>query len=146
IHQPASFAVCALADRGISAKASASNKPAERLARFNTVTSWRLSRQWSDQQHPTFKRTCLRVPPKLSVQPKHAIDRLEIRRLDQARMRDDDRVQRPLELLLPEGEKLLQLRKFRKQIVVLPDIALQQPLLIGPAVNDLRRRQAVTLE
>src|ERR1700722_6655434 len=59
-------------------------------------------------------------------------------------MRDRDGEQRSLELLLPEGEKILQRRKIRKQIVILPDVGLQQRGMIRHAIENLRRGQPVT--
>src|ERR1700751_4959765 len=79
-----------------------------------------------------------------SMQPKHAVDGAQLGRLDQPGMRHGDREQRTVELLLPEGEEILQRRKFRKQIVVLPDVGLQQRGMIRHPIEDLRRRQPVT--
>src|ERR1700690_3499332 len=64
------------------------------------------------------------------VQPEFTVDRLQLGRLDQLAMRDLHRVQRAFQLLLPELQKLLQLRKFREQVVSLPDVGLQQPTMI----------------
>ena len=61
------------------------------------------------------------------MQPEHAVDRLDLRRLDQLGMRDGHRDQRPFQLVLPERQEILQRRKFREQVVVLPDVGLQQP-------------------
>ena len=55
-------------------------------------------------------------------------------------------MQRALELLLPELQKLVQLGEFGKQIVGLPEIGLQQPAMIGTPIQDVRRGQAVTLD
>ena len=46
----------------------------------------------------------------------------------------------------PERQEALQLGKFREQVVVLPDVGLQQPRVVGPAVEDLRGRQPVTAQ
>src|SRR6185503_5991979 len=54
----------------------------------------------------------------MSVQPKLAIDRLQLRRLDQTRVRHQHGVQRPFELLDPEGQEALQLGEFREQVVI----------------------------
>ena len=45
---------------------------------------------------------------------------------DQPRMRDGDRVQRPLQGFEPEGKEPIERGKFRTEIVVLPDVSLQQ--------------------
>src|SRR6266571_2715143 len=79
----------------------------------------------------------------LSMQPEHPVDRAQLGRLDQARMGDRHRVQRPVELLLPECEEALEDRKVRAQIVVLPDIGLQQPGMVGAAIEDAGGGQAV---
>jgi hypothetical protein len=76
------------------------------------------------------------------MQHELAVDRLHFGRLDQLGMRDFDRIKRTFQLGLPEFEKLLQLGKLREKIVGLPDIRLQQPAVIGAAVENMRRRQA----
>src|SRR6185295_20316589 len=53
-----------------------------------------------------------------SIQPKFAVDRLQLGWLDQPGMRHQHRMQRTFQLLDPEGQKALQLRKFREQVVV----------------------------
>src|ERR1043166_3744879 len=78
-----------------------------------------------------------------SVQPELAIHRADFRRLDQPRMRDGDRMQRPFELLQPEREKLVEHRKLRTEIVVLPDVSLQKRGMVGHPVENMRRRQSV---
>src|SRR5262249_25895462 len=59
-----------------------------------------------------------------SMQAEHAVDGAQLRRPDQARMGDRDRMERPLEPFLPEGKKTLKRRKIRTQIVVLPNVRL----------------------
>src|ERR1700733_6962745 len=81
-----------------------------------------------------------------SVQPELAVDRADLRRLDQPRVRHRHRVQRALKLLQPEIEELVELRKCRAEIVVLPDISLQQPGVIGPPVEDVGGGQSVAFE
>src|ERR1700738_3796742 len=78
-----------------------------------------------------------------SVQPEHAVDGAQLGRLDQARVGDDDRVERPVELLLPEGKKSLEHRKLGAEIVVLPHVGLQQPAVVRPAIKNPRRGQAI---
>src|SRR6202022_698732 len=79
-----------------------------------------------------------------SMQPEHTVDGAQFSRLDQLGMRHGDGEQRAVELFLPEGEKILQRREFRKQIVILPDVGLQQRGMIRHAIQNLRRRQPVT--
>src|ERR1700746_2377003 len=79
-----------------------------------------------------------------SMQAEHAVDGAQLRGLDQLGMRDSDREQRSLELFLPEAQEIRQRREFRKQVVVLPDIGLQQRRMVRHPIKDLRRRQTVT--
>src|SRR3954454_160962 len=58
-------------------------------------------------------------------------------------MRHGDGEQRTFELRFPEREEILQRRKVREQVVVLPDIGLQQPVTIRAAVDDFRRGQTI---
>jgi len=81
-----------------------------------------------------------------SVQAEFAVDRAQFRRTDQARMGDHDGVDRPLERLLPEREKFLQRGEIREEIVVLPDIGLQEPKVIGTAVKDARCGEALPFQ
>src|SRR5262245_18974166 len=61
-------------------------------------------------------------------------------------MGDRDRMQRAFQGALPEQEEFLQLRKLRAEIVVLPDVALEQPGMDGTAIEDVRRGQPVAIE
>ena len=81
-----------------------------------------------------------------SVQAEFAVDRFDLGGLDQPRMRHGHRMQRSLELLQPEIEEFVELGKFRTQIVLLPDIGLQKPRMIRPAIEDVGRGQPVALE
>jgi hypothetical protein len=78
------------------------------------------------------------------MQPEHAVDGAQLGRLDQLGMGDGDGEQGSLELLLPEREKILQRRKIRKQILILPDVSLQQRGVIRHPIENLRRRQPIT--
>ena len=80
------------------------------------------------------------------MERQHAVHGLELAGLDQAGMGDRDRMQRPFQLPLPEIQELQQHRKFRSEVVFLPDIALQKARMIGHAIEDRRSRQSVTLE
>src|SRR6478752_8958662 len=53
-------------------------------------------------------------------------------------------MERTVELLLPERQEILQRRKFRKHVVVLPDVGLEKRGMIGHPIENLRRRQPVT--
>jgi hypothetical protein len=65
---------------------------------------------------------------------------------DQLVMRHAHRVQWSLELLHPERQKTMQLGKFWKEIVVLPNVGLKQPAMIGTPIQDVRSRQAITTD
>ena len=52
-------------------------------------------------------------------------------------MRDCDRVQHSFERFLPELQKAVQCRKIWAEVVVLPDVGLQQPGMVGPTVKDV---------
>src|ERR1700761_4548728 len=79
-----------------------------------------------------------------SMQPEHTVHGAQLGGLDQLGMRDADRIKRSLELLLPERQEILQRREAWKQIVILPDIGLQQRWMIRNPIKDFRRRQPVT--
>jgi hypothetical protein len=78
-----------------------------------------------------------------SMQPEYAVDGAKLGWLNQPGMRHGHRVERSIEFFLPEGEEIRQRRKFRKQIVVLPDVGLEQRGMIRHPIEDLCRRQPV---
>jgi hypothetical protein len=79
------------------------------------------------------------------VLPELAVDRADLGRLDQPRMRHGDRVQRAFQSLQPEIKELVERRKCRAEIVILPDIALQQPGVVRPPVENVGCGQPVAL-
>src|SRR5215469_9253366 len=82
----------------------------------------------------------------LSMQSEFAADRLEFGRLDELAVRDAHRVQRPFEFLLPKAQETMQLGKLGEKIIVLPDVGLQQPAMIGTPIQYVRGRQAITTD
>jgi hypothetical protein len=66
----------------------------------------------------------------------------QLRRPDQGRMRDGNLKQLAIEFGCPEVEKAFEFWKARGQVVLLPDIALQQGWIVWQAVDDFRRGQA----
>src|SRR5215475_1217519 len=80
------------------------------------------------------------------MQPEFPADGLELCRLDQLAMRDAHRVQRSFKLLLPKGQEAMQLGKFGEEIVILPDVGLEQPAMIGTPIQYVRSRQAITTD
>ena len=65
------------------------------------------------------------------MQTEDTINGVQFGRLDEFRMRDGDCEQRSFEFCFPEREEILQRREIRKHIVVLPDVALQEPMATG---------------
>src|SRR5690606_22602790 len=57
-----------------------------------------------------------------------------------------DRMERPFQFRLPEIDEPDQGRKFRRQIVVLPDIALQDMGVVGHVIEYFGRGEAVAPE
>jgi hypothetical protein len=80
------------------------------------------------------------------VQAEFAVDRFDLGGLDQPRMRHRHRVQRPSSFSSQKLRNLLRLGKFRAQIVLLPDIGLQKPPMIRPAVENVGGGQPISLE
>ena len=80
------------------------------------------------------------------VHPELAVDRTDLGRPDQPRMGDRHRMQRPFQPLQPECQKAVERRKFRTEVVVLPDVGLQQGWMVGKPIEDLRRRQTIALK
>ena len=81
-----------------------------------------------------------------SVQREIGRNEAQFGRLDEARMGHQDLVQPPLEILAPEIQEALELGKARVEIVVLPDVALDQRGMIWHPLEDFSRRQAVAAE
>src|SRR6266446_211446 len=61
-------------------------------------------------------------------------------------MGDRDRVQGAFQGLEPEGQETIEDRKSRTEVVILPDIGLQQPGVIGAPIEDARGGQSVAFE
>src|SRR6516165_6259937 len=59
----------------------------------------------------------LTIRPLSSVQPELAVDRADLGRLDQTRMRHGDRGQRAFQGLQPEIEEFVERRKYRARIL-----------------------------
>src|SRR5262245_48433639 len=85
-------------------------------------------------------------PCDFSMQPEFPVDCLELGRLDELAMRDAHRMQWPFKLFHPERQETLQLGKFGKEIVVLPDVGLQKPAMIGTPIQNVRGRKAITTD
>jgi hypothetical protein len=68
------------------------------------------------------------------MQPENTIHRFDLGRFDEAGMRDSDRMQDTFERFLPEFQKTLKFREIRAEVVVLPDVGLQQPWMVRAPV------------
>src|SRR5262249_36908189 len=77
-----------------------------------------------------------------SVQAEQIVDRSEFRRPTQRRVCDHDGMQRAVKCASPECQKILQDRKIRPRVVLLPDERLQQPRMIRPVIKNMRGSQS----
>lgn len=93
---------------------------------------------WS---RPTTMRTAESHP--VLLQPEFAAHRAEIGGSDQILVGDGDPEQLAVELRLPEGEELVELGKARGEIVVLPDVFLQDRGMVGQAVENAGGGQSI---
>src|ERR671925_77331 len=80
------------------------------------------------------------------MQPELAADCAYLRGPDQPGVGNRHRVERSLEGLQPERQELVQDRKPRAEIVILPDKGLQQRGMIRKPVKNLCRSEAVAFE
>jgi hypothetical protein len=75
-----------------------------------------------------------------------AIDEAELARRDQPTVRNANAVQRAVEISVPKIEKVDELWEAGREVVVLPDIALQKLGMIWEAIEDLRGGEGEALE
>ena len=73
------------------------------------------------------------------MKPENATHRFDLHRFDEAGMRNSDRMQDTFERFLPKPQKGPHPMEIRVEVVVLPDVALQQPGWSGVPVQDIRR-------
>ena len=69
------------------------------------------------------------------MKPENATHCFDLGRFDEAGMRNSDRMQDTFEKFLPKPQKRPQLREIRVEVVVLPDVALQQPGMVRAPVR-----------
>src|SRR5207248_6441041 len=81
-----------------------------------------------------------------SVEPELAVDSPYLRRLDQPRVSNCNGMQRSFERAHPEAEEFLKGREPWAQIILLPDVGLQQRGMIRQTVENLGRGQPIALE
>jgi hypothetical protein len=77
------------------------------------------------------------------VETKLPIEGTDFGRFDQLGVSDGNRMQGTIELLAPEIEKSLQFGEFRAEVILLPNVGLKQPGVIGSTIEDVSRRQSV---
>ena len=73
------------------------------------------------------------------------MDEIELHRRDQSAIRHPHAKERAIEISHPEPKKVGELGKARRKIVVLPDVALEQRLVIGKAVVSVMESPLVLL-
>jgi hypothetical protein len=73
------------------------------------------------------------------MKPENATHCFDLGRFDEAGMRNSDRMQDTFEKFLPKPQKRPQLREIWVEVLVLPGLALQQPGMVRPPVQDIRR-------
>ena len=81
-----------------------------------------------------------------SVQLEFPIDTAPLVGADQAVVRVADRMQRTIEACLPEIQEPAHFGKIGGEIVLLPDVALQDRRVIRQVVEDLGGRQTIALQ
>jgi hypothetical protein len=71
------------------------------------------------------------------MKPENATHCFDLDRFNEAGMRNSDRMQGTFERFLPKLQKALQFREMWVEVVVLPDVALQQPGMVRAPVQDI---------
>jgi hypothetical protein len=66
-----------------------------------------------------------------SIDRKFPVDRAQIRRPDETRMGDGHRIEKAFEIAGPKIQELPQFREMRMQVMLLPNVILQDPGMIG---------------
>ncbi len=82
----------------------------------------------------------------ISVDDDFGADQPHLGRPQQARVGESHRVDRPVEFASPEIQELLELREAGRDVVVLPDVRLEQGLCVGHPIVYLGRRERPALE
>ena len=75
--------------------------------------------------HDVLGKVAKRIAQSHSVQPEFALNEAELLRGDQPSMGDANPIERPIKIGGPEIQEIDEFRKVRREVVVLPDIALQ---------------------
>src|SRR6185312_1052582 len=80
------------------------------------------------------------------MQAELALDEAEFGWRDEPAMRHANAVERTIEIGVPEIEEVGQSGEARRDVVVLPYVALQELGVVGKAVEDLRRGEREALD
>ena len=72
----------------------------------------------------------------LSVQPELAANKPKFLWRDEPPVGNTHSVERPIEIGRPIVQEIDELRKFRRHVIVLPDVALQQLRVVRQAIED----------
>ena len=82
----------------------------------------------------------------LSVQPELAANKPKFLWRDEPPVGNTHSVERPIEIGRPIVQEIDELRKFRRHVIVLPDVALQQLRVVRQAIEDFCRREGESLK
>src|SRR4051794_28427772 len=95
----------------------------------------------SNSQAPNTRHNLIEFPTQnrdtFLIQPPFIANEAQLGRSDDRGVGDANGCQRAIEIMAPEIQKLDQPRKFRCEIVILPDKHLQKIAMIGHAIHDL---------
>ena len=109
-------------------------------------TKGRSRRELRRSQHQRLGRARLRSRGRPLVQPELALDEAELLRRDQAPVRHADAIERTFEIGGPKAEEIGEPWEARREIVVLPDIALKQAPMVRELIENLRRGERIALK
>src|SRR5208282_5009398 len=79
----------------------------------------------------------------MSIERELLIDHAQFRGPDEPRVGDGHGMQKTLEVADPKIQELPELGKVRMQVMLLPNVILQNPGMVGQAVEDVGGREAV---
>src|SRR5215207_302073 len=128
----------------------------ELLAERDIETCYRSIRRWVLKFGPAFAQNFRRLstPSRVgvaaegltSIQAKFAVDGAQVRWSKQGLVGDPHAVERSLKVGTPERQELVELGKAWSQIILLPDELLQDRAVVGHAVENAGRGQAIALQ
>src|SRR5262249_9115024 len=86
------------------------------------------------------------APTADSVQSELALDEVELLQHDEPPAGNTQTVERPIEIGDPVVQEVHELRELRGQVVILPDVALQQSWVVWQSIQDFCRGQGESFE